>query len=418
MLGSKQGLAIAARTLALGVAAAGCSGNAVSAGSESDAVNLSRCFGADCGVHAQSLSSQDVLARPCGDVEGPLADPVVFEEITGGLMVLAAVEGAEGSVWALQTEGGGRDGFGTLNLAHFSADGARLASVPVGGASDHTVVKGTLAVDTTGVVTIGVYSAFAPDADSDVVEELELSSFDADLAPLGASRRFRGMAGPQLLGGPGGSIWLAGDAEANSPHGAISRITQREPDWIQTAVPSSGQGTGTGVSGLAVGDDGVAAVLAGVTPKWSGTGPDVLKLGISTFDATGKPLWTLKLPTEYASGWVPALGGTAEGDLVVVGALGENGQSLLVRQVSRSGSLGWAYTVDGSSPSVEVKRDSGRAFVGALNRVAVIDAAGESCRQFSVAVDDESKAAAEPWRADGEYLLAAGSGLVRFRVPE
>jgi hypothetical protein len=86
--------------------------------------------------------------------------------------------------------------------------------------------------------------------------------------------------------------------------------------------------------------------------------------------------------------------------------------------VSRDGELGWAYTIEGSGPGVDVRRDSGRAFVAALNRVAVIDAEGTACRQFSLAIDEASKAAAEPWRADGEYLLAVGSGLVRFRVPE
>lgn len=416
MLGSKQGFGQAAGAFALGLVAVGCSGSAVSAGSESDAVNLNRCYGADCGVRAQSLGGDEVSAQPCGGVEGPLADPVVFEGIEAGLTVLAAVEGAEGNVWALQIERGLDKGYGALNLVRFGADGARLATLQVGDEADHTILQAALAVDATGIVTIGIYSGYAANADSAVVEELELSSYDSDLAALGTARRFRGMSAPQLLGGPSGSIWLAGNAAANAAHGVVSRISQGEPDWIQTAVPASG--TATGVSGLAVADDGTAAILAGLSPKWSGTGPDVMKVGIATFDATGKPLWTLKLPTEYTPGWVPALGGTAEGDLVVVGALGEGGQSLLVRQVSRDGSLGWAYTVEGSGPGVDVRRSSGRAFVSAFNRVAVIDAAGESCRQFSATIDEEAKAAAEPWRPDGEYLLAIGSGLVRFRVPE
>lgn len=415
-MGSKQGLGRAAGLLALGFVAAGCSGTDVSAGAESDAVNLSRCYGADCGVRAQSLGGTEVAAQPCGEVEGPLADPLMIEGIEGGLTVLAAVEGAEGSVWALQTERGLSKENGPLNLVHFAADGARLATLQVGGEADHTVLQAALAVDATGIVTVGVYSSYAPTADSTLSEELELSSYDNDLAPVGTPRRFRGMSTPQLLGGPSGSIWLAGNAAANAAHGVVSRISQGEPDWIQTAVPASGNAIG--VSGLAVADDGTAAVLAGLTPKWSGTGPDILKLGISTFDATGKPLWTLKLPTEYTPGWVPALGGTGEGDLVVVGAQGENGDSLLVRQVTRDGGLGWAYTLPGSSPGVDVRPESGRAFVSAFNRVAVVDREGETCRQFSLALDDAAKAAAEPWRPDGEYLLGIGSGLVRFRVPE
>lgn len=165
-------------------------------------------------------------------------------------------------------------------------------------------------------------------------------------------------------------------------------------------------------------EDGTSAVLAGLTPKWSGTGPDILQLGIATFDASGKPVWTLKLPTEFTPGFVPALGGTAQGDLIVAGAVGEHGSQTLVQQFSRDGEPGWAYQVESFLPSVDLQRKSGRAVVSAGNGVAVIDAAGETCRRFSVAVDEESMAAAEPWRPDGEYFLAVGSGLARFRVPE
>lgn len=415
MSANNSNLARATGLLALGLVAGGCSGRDVSAGAESDAVNLNRCYGADCGIRAQSLGGSEVAAKPCGDVEGPLADPLMIEEIQGGLTVLAAIEGAEGSVWALLSEREGRD-YATTSLVHYAADGVRIASREVGAEAEHTILRAAVALDTTGVVTVAVYSSYAPNADSAVTEVLELTSFDTDLTPLDAPLRFRGVAAPLMLGGPGGSVWLAGNAQGTAPHGVVSRISEREPDWIQTAVPASG--TAIGVSGLAVADDGTAAILAGLTPKWSGRGPDIMKVGLATFDATGKPLWTLELPTEYTPGWVPALGGTAAGDLIVVGAVGEGGNQQLVRQISRTGEPGWAYTVESSGPGVDVRRDSGRAFVAAGNKVAVIDAAGESCRSFSVAVDDASKVAAEPWRADGEYVLAIGSGLARFRVPE
>ena len=69
--------------VALGYVLSGCSGAEVSAGSEGDAINLNRCYGADCGVHAQSLSGSGVEARPCGDVVGALEEPLVFEKATG-----------------------------------------------------------------------------------------------------------------------------------------------------------------------------------------------------------------------------------------------------------------------------------------------------------------------------------------------
>jgi hypothetical protein len=190
-------------------------------------------------------------------------------------------------------------------------------------------------------------------------------------------------------------------------------------------VPTSGQSVG-GVSGVTVGDDGFAAVLAQLNPKWSGSGPNVVELGVSTFDPTGKPVWTLALPTEYTQGYGGGLGTTAEGGLVVAGVVGDRGDELLVQGLSRDGELSWSYQIpQATGPDIDVRRASGRVFVATRTGLAVIDATGTSCRQFSGSasgpqanVDAPSDADSAPWRADADYIFAVGREMTRFRVPE
>lgn len=410
--------------MALGYWLSGCSQADVSAGSEGDAVNLNRCYGADCGVRAQSLSGSAAASTPCGDVEGPLTEPLLFEVIGEGSQALAAEEAADGSVWAIESVRGLSEVYATIYLARFSSDGALLASKVIGSESDHTLLNAALTLDAAGVATVGLYTSYAPTADSDIIEELTLSSFDPELQPVGVPRSFRGMATPQLAGGSS-SVWLAGNAFGNAAHGAISRVTNLEPDWIQTAVPTAGQGVG-GVSGLTVADDGFAAVVARLNPKWSGSGPNVVKLGIAAFDDTGKPLWTLALPTAFTQGYQGAIGGTAEGKLVVGGLVGDNGEELRIQAVSREGELGWAYSLEAMwSADVDVRRDSGRTFASTRAGLAVIDSAGETCRQFSIPlgitgpqVEEPAPSSPAAWDPDAEYILAVGSSLARFRVPE
>jgi hypothetical protein len=408
---------------ALGLMAAGfwlggCSGSVVSAGSEGDAVNLNRCYGADCGVRAQSLNGAAAAsAKPCGGVDGELTEPMRFEALGEGTnQSVAATEAPDGTVWAIVDVRGFNKGTGTLTLVRYASDGALLASKPLVAEADFTLIDTALTVDAAGIATVGLYSNYARTADSDVIEELTLYNFDANLQPVGTPRAFRGMATPQLATS-GSSVWLAGNAFGNAAHGAISRVTNLEPDWIQTAVPTAGEGVG-GVSGLTVADDGFAAVVARLNPKWSGSGPDVVKLGLAAFDAAGMPLWTLALPTSFYSGNQGAIGGTADGKLVVAGMVGDEGHDLRIQAVSREGELGWAYSLEGASgPGIEVRRDSGRTFAGAGRNLAVIDAAGETCRQFSIPrVPDSSTRSA--WDPDGEYILVVGNDLTRLRVPE
>ena len=366
-----------------------------------------------------SNTSDAAQAKACGELVGALQDRLVFAPLGENLRARAldAKEAADGSVWSVQSVTTLSRGYEDLYLTHHAADGELLGvSDAIASEAERSLIDAALAVDAEGLVTVAVYSSFAETADSEVLERLTLHRFDRDLRVQGLARAFRGLATPHLSSGALGSVWLAGNAAGNAAHGAISRISNGEPDWIQTAVPTSGQGVG-GISALTVADDGFAAVVGRLNPKWSGDGPNVVKLGISTFDEFGTPLWSLALPTEYTQGYLGALSGTADGSLVVAGRVGEQGEALLVQGVSRAGEIGWSYQLAaGFGPSLEVRRDSGRTFVALGNELAVIDRDGESCRRFSVPGPATSES--PPWQPDAEYVLVVGGELTRLRVPE
>ncbi len=171
-----------------------------------------------------------------------------------------------------------------------------------------------------------------------------------------------------------------------------------------------------GVAGPRGADDGTSAVVASPSPRWNG-GPDVMKVGVSTFDATGNPQWTLELPGDYTGGYPSAIGSTADGDLIVAGTVDE-ARAVSVRGLSRDGELRFEFEVESGFPELEVRRETGRAFVGTNRGLAVIDRDGTSCREFSIAADRDAPGPAEPWRADRDYVLDHSAYLTRFRIPE
>jgi hypothetical protein len=396
---------------------AACSGAEVSAGSEGEAVNLARCFGVSCGARAQRLQVEDVEADVCGDVAGVLEQPVRFEPVPDS-EVFAADEAPDGSVWALLNVRGVKNVSygGAVRLAHFSEDGALLDQREIFGSDK--LGTSALTVDTSGIVVVGHYYSHAPHADGSPMEELSLSEYGSNLQLNGAPSVLQGIATPRLFGAVAGSVWVAGNATSNGRHGVLSRVSQREPDWVQTAVPSAGESVGA-LGGLTVADDGTAAVVARSNAKWTGSGPQVTKLTLSTFDAVGLPLWTLALPTAYTAGYNGSLGGTAQGDLVVASPVGENGDALLVRQITRQGALGWGYRIEPAlGAGIEVKRRSGRTLASVGNGVVVIDADGARCRKFLVPMLDPNAPGSPTREPDADYFFGVNGGLLRFRVPE
>ena len=403
---------------ALLLAATGCSGGDASAGSEGNAINLGRCYGANCGEQVQAVKVEDVPAASCVDVGAELEEPLSFEVIDGARPAGIRIA-PDGTVWVLErSDGMPPSGGASLSLAHFSIDGVLLGTTGVvTSESDHVWTEQDLAVDAAGVATVAVYTNFAETADSEVIEELKLFSFDAELQSMGAPLVFHGVAVPKLAGADAGTYWLAGNAVGNKSHGVVSRVEGREPVWIQTGVPTSGNGAGVGVSGLAVASDGTSAILAQRSPRWSG-GPDVYRYGIATYDAAGKPIWNMELPTEFVGGYRATLVGTPEGDLVVAGVTSE-GSNVTIRSVSRTGQLGWAFQVQSlDADNLALDPETGRTFATTTQGLAVIEAEGQSCKLHGNPHAPGALSLFGMPRVRGDHVYASDGYLVwRYRLP-
>ena len=89
-----------------------------------------------------------------------------------------------------------------------------------------------------------------------------------------------------------------------------------------------------------------------------------------------------------------------------------------MRGLSPQGELRFAYEFASSFATLEVRRRSGRIFVGSSQGLAVIDSEGTSCRQFSTVLPEEAPEPAEPWQADRDYVLDHSGSLIRYRIPE
>lgn len=425
MVGRKLGGG-AKRSVAWGalLLTAGCSGGAVSAGDEGDTINLGRCYGVDCGSTALAATgSEATVGEPCGPVMGTLSEPFEFEPVASRMSLKDFKRSPDGSFWLLGlTEPMDLNNeFREAVLFHYSAEGQLLArSEPLQKGDAHTSMEETLAVDASGNALVAIYSVYAVTADSELEEQLNLYSFAPDFTALGPPIAFRGIGVARLGPDPSGAILLAGNALNNAAHGVIARLENGEPSWIQTRVPTSGQGAGVGVSALVVDEAGKSAVISQRSKRWE-SGPNVYTYGIATFEVDGMPAWDLVLPTPYESGYIAAMAGSPRGELVVAG-YGEGsgtGRNLLVRSVSKTGELGWAYTVPSFWPNVVVDPQTGRTFVSGNDALAVIEADGALCRYLDVPREEGSLAGlGTNLMVDGPFVYALGpTGIQRYELP-
>jgi hypothetical protein len=392
------------------LALAGCNGADISAGNEGTAINLARCYGADCGASAQTASAGDDAAEACAEPDGVLDAPLVVAN-PGGLDLHRLALSPDGSIWALGMLGNLK----TLELLRYSADGAVLGtSGVIATAGEHEMMTQDLSVDEAGNAVVAIYTSEAENADVDPTERLTLRTFDPGFQEVGAPLVFRGMADAGVKATVSGSFLLGGDALENATHGVLARVTDGEPDWIQTNVPSSGSGAGIGVSALALTANGNVGVLAQRSPRWNG-GPDTYEYGLSTFDAAGHPVWDLKLPTAYAGGYRAELAALPNGDFVVNGKLEQD--SVLVRRVTKEGVFGWAFEMRGYETELAVDA-GGRTVAPSFAGIAVISADGQLCTQQAFPQSDEYFTNSRDIAVSGEYLfMATQYDLLRFRLP-
>lgn len=408
--------------------AAGCSSQ-ISAGDEGDTINLSRCWGVDCGSKAQSITGSDSAAEACSVSGRELQAPVEYEPFDPTGFNYYANElrsGPDGSFWILATTQpqDATRGEPEPALIHYSSEGELIGMVdPIASAEQYTGMMYTLGVDGAGNAVVALYTVYAPDADSDLIERMFLYSYDAQLQPIGERIAFSGASPGLLVADDSGALVFAGNAMDNAARGVLTRLIDREPTFVQTNVPSGGIST-TGVCGLHVTNDGSFAVLSQRVPRSeNGNGPT--KFGISTFDRDGKPLADLSVPGEFEAGYGAAMAGTADGFVVTnenSAAPSQDGlyvPSVLVRGFSQQGQVEWAYELNAGMPNAQVDADTGRSFIDTWKGLAMIEPGGVSCEVLGIPMEEGAlRTVPSHFLVRGQYVYAVGNGrLSRFTLP-
>lgn len=401
--------------LGLGAGLAGataCQGKDISTGDESSAFNLSRCYGAGtrCGIMPTTTLGREVATPDCPATPvGTLTEQLSFSVGSAGRMLGAP----DGSLWTLT----GAFSQDPVVLAHYSADGALLgSSAPLAEQANHTLVTANLGVNAAGHALVSVYSAYARTADDEVTERQTLYEFDADLLPVREPLLFLGSGGSYLASDGEDTFTISGDATHNQAHGVLARFTQGEPEWVQTAVPSSGAGAGVGVSALAISPKGEASVLAQRSPGWQPGAPDESRFGIARFDQGGNLLWNLVLPTAYAGGYHAEL--TSNGaDLILSGQAALD--QMLVHKVSSAGRLLWGMRLPGHGAEhpLAVDPSTGSVFVAAGNALARISADGTRCEQYDLPQPSGGGAMMGVVAAAPYLYLLSERAVQRYQLP-
>lgn len=410
-MGRRMGIGRLGQAGALALLFAGCvDAEVISAGSEGNAINLARCFGADCAAQPESLSpGGDEPGEPCAVADELLEQPLVAKPPE--LYQLSQIEiGDDGLIWALMRLGGEE----TYALARFDLEGTLIGTSDIiAKAGDDKTLSLDLAVDGHGNAVVAVYSVQAASADDEPLQRLTVLTYDPGMRPVGEPLVFQGLAETEIIAG-GASFLLAGNALANGANGVLASVDNRELQWIQTNVPSSGTSAGVGVSAIARTPSANIGVLSLRSPRWSG-GPDVYQFGISTFDQNGEPAWDLELPTQYAGGYRAELATTPSGEFVVVGRQGDDG--IVVRQVESRGTLGWSYRLRSYDAVVAIAQD-GRSIVSTSDGLGVISADGQVCTEHVAPPASTYYRMPSDVAIFGEYLfMATQYDLLRYRLP-
>jgi hypothetical protein len=404
--------------------AAGCSSQ-VSAGEEGDTINLSRCWGVDCGSKAQSITGTDSAAEACTVSGRKLLDRVDFEPFDAAYGANELRRGPDGSFWILATKQSQSPHISDPEpvLIRYSSEGELVGVVdPIASAEQYTGMTYTLGVDGDGNAVVALYTAYAPDADTDVIERMFLYSYDARLQQVGERIAFSGASPGLLVTDSTGALAFAGNAMHNAERGVLTRLIDREPTFVQTNVPSGGIST-TGVCGLHVTEDGSFAVLSQRVPRSdNGNGPT--QFGIATFDHDGNPLADLVVPGQFEPGYGAAMAGTADGFVLANANIVEHSQNAfvptaLVRGFSEQGKVDWAFEVRSGWPNALADAETGRAFVDTYDGLAVIEPGGASCEALGIPAEAGAlQGGVGAFLAQGQYIYSVGTGrLSRFTLP-
>jgi hypothetical protein len=130
-----------------------------------------------------------------------------------------------------------------------------------------------------------------------------------------------------------------------------------------------------------VDEAGESTIVSQRSGRWE-SGPDMATFGLARFDAMGQPLLDLMLPVQMQGGYRMSLGASSHGDFILAGLQAMD--SLLIRGVSRTGEVVWAFTAPSHWPNVTVDKSTDRVFALGVGALIAIDAEGQGCQSFEI----------------------------------
>lgn len=232
--------------------------------------------------------------------------------------LLKAASSPDGTLWflasSIETQG---MNVTTFHLGHIAADGTLLGIVDFPPQGYGTMTTASLVVDDQGLARVALYTSYAANADSDLVEATTLHSYLPDMTPRGAPVTLTGFAMPRLAIDPQGDYVIAGNAMGQKERGVLGHLTgEGALEQSNNKIPTRGS-RGQGIVALTASGAGYGLLAEAVDSK--DTAPEFRVL---TFGADLGSQWAMPLPSPLATGFSANMVSDSQGRLVVAATLG------------------------------------------------------------------------------------------------
>jgi hypothetical protein len=371
---------------ALSAAACGSSGSTV--GSGGSGIDSGECLGESTkcsppleGDRLAALEPRACDATPVGTFSSTFASesmPYSAEQVEAA---------ADGSAWVLGREsiyGPGIEDHTTVWARHYDANGELLGQNDnVAEVGPHTTLITSVGIGPEGTAVVYVYSVFAPTADDDLSEQASLLRLGSDGSVLGPAVNLAGMSSGRVAVGSEGTVTIAANASANATIGRLVRVAgDGVPVFIQSSVPTNGQGIGTGINGLQLRAHGGSTILSERSRTFES---QISTFGIAAYDASGNLEKNWLLPTRFAAGHGAELAKRPGGAFVVKGQTDGDDSNQVVLGYSATGDPVFAWQVP-SATGLMVDAATGATVIG--GGFVVISADGAECRVYARSEQD------------------------------
>jgi hypothetical protein len=365
------------------LAAPACSSSGSAVGSGGSGIDTGQCLGESTkcsppleGDRLAALESQECDLTPAGTFTSTFASeamPYSAEQIEAA---------ADGSAWVLGREsvyGPGVEDHTTIWARHYDANGALLGQNDnVAEAGPHTTLTTSIGIGPQGSAVVYVYSVFAATADDDLTEQVSFLRLGSDGSALGPATNLAGISTGRVAVGSAGSVTIAANASGNATIGRLVRIANDgAPVFVQSSVPTNGQGIGTGMNGLLLQAQGSSTILSERSRTFQS---QITTFGIAAYDSAGSLTNNWLLPTAFVSGYGAELAKRPGGALAVLGQVSDADHVVL--GYSATGDPEFAWQVPMAS-GLRVDAASGATVVGSGGGLVVISADGAECRFYA-----------------------------------